>query len=147
MEHHSNIVPWQLLCEEKKAVLKVIPMNTSGELIIPEFEKLLSARTKFISVVHTSNSLGTINPVREIITLTRNFTRASGEMHIPVLVDGAQAIAHAPIDVQAMDCDFFVFSGHKAFGPTGVGCLYGKLDLLDDMPPYQGGGEMIRSVS
>src|SRR6185436_1132493 len=140
MEHHSNIVPWQLLCEEKQAVLKVIPMNDSVELLMSEFEKLLSPKTKFISVVHTSNSLGTINPVKEII-------RAAHQHGIPVLVDGAQAVAHEVIDVQELDCDFFVFSGHKMFGPTGTGCLYGKQALLEAMPPYQGGGEMIQSVS
>jgi cysteine desulfurase/selenocysteine lyase len=140
MEHHSNIVPWQLICEEKKAVLKVIPMNDNGELLMSEFEKLLSAKTKFISVVYTSNSLGTINPVKEIISKAH-------EHGIPVMIDGAQAIAHDAIDVQEMDCDFFAFSGHKVFGPTGVGCLYGKMNQLEDMPPYQGGGEMIHSVS
>jgi cysteine desulfurase/selenocysteine lyase len=140
MEHHSNIVPWQMLCEEKKSVLKVIPMNDAGELMMDEFEKLLSPKTKFIAVTHTSNSLGSINPVKEII-------RIAHRRKIPVLVDGAQAVAHSVIDVQDLDCDFFAFSGHKAFGPTGVGCLYGKLELLEDMPPYQGGGEMIHSVS
>jgi len=140
MEHHSNIVPWQLLCEEKKAILKVIPMNDNGELLMDEFDKLLSPKTKFISVVHTSNSLGTVNPVNDII-------RKAHERGILVMVDGAQAIAHDEIDVQEMDCDFFAFSGHKVFGPTGIGCLYGKLHLLEDMPPYQGGGEMIRSVT
>jgi cysteine desulfurase/selenocysteine lyase len=139
MEHHSNIVPWQMICEEKNAVLKVIPMNDNGELQMDEFEKLLSSKTKFISIVHTSNSLGTINPVKEIIMRAH-------ESGIPVMVDGAQAIAHSEINVQEMDCDFFAFSGHKVFGPTGVGCLYGKLNLLEDMPPYQGGGEMIHSV-
>ncbi|CAN5359188.1 cysteine desulfurase [soil metagenome] len=151
MEHHSNIVPWQMLCEEKKAVLKVIPMNENGELLMEEFKKILSPKTKFVSVVHTSNSLGTINPVHEIIKVVRDhslsFVGGRGEAYIPVLVDGAQAIAHSEIDVTEMDCDFFAFSGHKVFGPTGVGCLYGKLHLLEDMPPYQGGGEMIRSVS
>ncbi len=161
MEHHSNIVPWQMLCEEKNAVLKVIPMNENGELLLDEFIKLLSPKTKFVSVVHTSNSLGTINPIQEIIRLVRNFSlsfahpdehpfgrgEGRGEAYIPILIDGAQAIAHSEIDVQEMDCDFFAFSGHKVFGPTGVGCLYGKLHLLEDMPPYQGGGEMIRSVS
>jgi cysteine desulfurase/selenocysteine lyase len=140
MEHHSNIVPWQLLCEEKKAVLKVIPINEKGELIPGTFEKLLSAKTKFISIVHTSNSLGTINPVKEMI--------AKAHQHnIPVMVDGAQAIVHGEINVQELDCDFFAFSGHKMFGPTGIGCLYGKQNLLEAMPPYQGGGEMIHSVS
>ncbi len=140
MEHHSNIVPWQMLCEEKGAVLKIIPMRENGELQMDEFEKLLSSKTKFISLVHTSNSLGTINPVKEIIRKAHTF-------NIPVLIDGAQAAAHSLIDVQDLDCDFFAFSGHKMFGPTGVGCLYGKTHLLESMPPYQGGGEMIHSVS
>lgn len=140
MEHHSNIVPWQLLCEEKKAVLKIIPISDEGELMLSEFEKLLSPRTKFISVVHTSNSLGTINPVKEIINKAH-------QRNVPVLVDGAQAIVHGEINVQELDCDFFAFSGHKMLGPTGVGVLYGKLALLESMPPYQGGGEMIKNVS
>jgi cysteine desulfurase/selenocysteine lyase len=140
MEHHSNIVPWQMLCEDKGAVLKVIPMNDQGELMLDEFQKLLSNKTKFVSVVHTSNSLGTINPVKEII-------QKAHEHGIPVLVDGAQAVAHGKVDVQDLDCDFFAFSGHKMLGPTGIGCLYGKTSLLESMPPYQGGGEMIRSVS
>lgn len=140
MEHHSNIVPWQMLCEEKNAVLKVIPMNDDGELIHSDFEKLLSPKTKFVSLVHTSNSLGTINPVKEIIAKAR-------KKNILVLVDGAQAIVHDEVNVRDLDCDFFTFSGHKMFGPTGVGCLYGKLNLLEAMPPYQGGGEMISSVS
>ena len=140
MEHHSNIVPWQLLCEEKGAVLKVIPMNDAGELDLAAFYKLINPKTKFVAVVHTSNSLGTINPVKEII-------KKAHEHNIPVLVDGAQAVAHAVVDVQDLDCDFFAFSGHKMFGPTGVGCLYGKMELLEKMPPYQGGGEMIQSVS
>ena len=140
MEHHSNIVPWQMLCQEKKAVLKVIPMNDKGELTPDDFIRLLSSKTKFVSLVHTSNSLGTINPVKEII-------RKSHQHNVPVLIDGAQAIVHEVIDVQDLDCDFFAFSGHKMFGPTGIGCLYGKLNLLEEMPPYQGGGEMIHSVS
>lgn len=140
MEHHSNIVPWQMLCEENNAVLKVIPMNDDGELLLDGFEKLLTPRTKFISLVHTSNSLGTINPVKEIIAKAH-------EKNSLVLVDGAQAIVHDEINVQELDCDFFAFSGHKMFGPTGTGCLYGKLNLLESMPPYQGGGEMIHSVS
>ena len=140
MEHHSNIVPWQLLCEEKNAILKIIPMNDSGELLTDDFEKLISAKTKFTAIVHTSNSLGTINPVKKIIA-------KAYQHNIPVMIDGAQAVAHAKVDVQELDCDFFAFSGHKMFGPTGVGCLYGKLHLLEDMPPYQGGGEMIHSVS
>lgn len=140
MEHHSNIVPWQMLCEEKSAVLKVIPMNDYGELLLNEFENLLSPKTKFISLVHTSNSLGTINPVKEIIAKAH-------EKNILVLVDGAQAVVHDEVNVQDLDCDFFAFSAHKMLGPTGVGCLYGKLNLLEAMPPYQGGGEMIYSVS
>lgn len=140
MEHHSNIVPWQMLCEEKNAVLKIIPMNDAGELLMDEFEKLLSPKTKFISVVHTSNSLGTINPAGEIIAKAH-------QKNILVMIDGAQAVAHGEINVQELDCDFFAFSGHKMFGPTGIGCLYGKLHLLENMPPYQGGGEMIHSVS
>ena len=140
MEHHSNIVPWQMLCEEKGCILKVIPITDSGELVPGAIENLISDRTRLISVVHTSNSLGTINPVREIIRLARS-------KNIPVLIDGAQAVAHQQVDVRDLDCDFFVFSGHKMLGPTGVGCLYGKMELLEQMPPYQGGGEMIRSVS
>jgi len=140
MEHHSNIVPWQMLCEEKGAGLKIIPMNDAGELIFDDLDSLFTSKTKFVSIVHTSNSLGTINPVKEII-------RQAHQRNIPVLVDGAQAVAHEPIDVRDLDCDFFAFSGHKMFGPTGIGCLYGKLNLLEDMPPYQGGGEMIQSVS
>ncbi len=140
MEHHSNIVPWQLLCEEKKAKLKVIPMNDSGELMLDEFEKLLSSDVKFISVTQTSNSLGTINPVKEIIHKAHQF-------NIPVMVDAAQSVAHSLIDVIDLDCDFLAFSSHKMFGPTGTGILYGKEKFLDAMPPYQGGGEMINSVS
>ncbi len=140
MEHHSNIVPWQMLCEEKGAVLKVIPMDDDGVLLLDAVPSLLSERTKLVSVVHTSNSLGTINPVKEIIELAH-------KLNIPVLVDGAQTVAHEKVDVQALDCDFFVFSGHKMFGPTGVGCLYGKESWLEQMPPYKGGGDMIQSVS
>jgi cysteine desulfurase / selenocysteine lyase len=140
MEHHSNIVPWQLLCEEKGAKLKVIPMNDAGELRMDLLDQLITERTKIISVVHTSNSLGTINPVKEII-------RKAHAKGIPVFVDGAQSSVHTVIDVQDLDCDFFAFSGHKLFGPTGVGCLYGKAELLEEMPPYMGGGEMIHSVS
>ena len=140
MEHHSNIVPWQMLCEEKNAKLKVIPMNDAGELLVDEFEKLLCPKTKFVSLVHISNSLGTINPIKEIIEIAH-------QRNIPVMIDGAQSVVHSSIDVQDLDCDFFAFSAHKLFGPTGVGCLYGKLNLLEAMPPYQGGGEMIQSVS
>jgi len=149
MEHHSNIVPWQMLCEEKKAELKIIPMNESGELLLDEFEKLLSPKTKIISIVHTSNSLGTINPVKKIIGLVRRHFLSFGEGRgeALVLVDAAQAMAHEKINIQDLDCDFLAFSGHKMLGPTGVGVLYGKLSLLEDMPPYQGGGEMIQSVS
>lgn len=140
MEHHSNIVPWQMLCEEKGARLNVIPMNDNGELLLDKVDQLLTERTKLVSLVHVSNSLGTVNPVREII-------RKAHEKGIPVMVDGAQSTAHMPIDVQDLDADFFAFSAHKILGPTGIGCLYGKRDLLERMPPYQGGGEMIRSVS
>ena len=131
MEHHSNIVPWQMLCEEKGATLKVIPMNEKGEIIMEEYKKLLSDKTKFVSVVHTSNSLGTVNPVKEIIRLAH-------ERNIPVMVDAAQGIVHSTIDVQKLDCDFLTFSGHKVFSPTGTGVLFGKTELLEAMPPYQG---------
>ncbi len=140
MEHHSNIVPWQLMCEDRGAILKVIPMNDKGELLMDEYIKLLTPKTKLVAVVHTSNSLGTINPVKEMIKLAH-------ERNIKFLVDAAQAIAHEPLDVQDLDCDFLAFSGHKMFGPTGIGVLYGKLSLLEEMPPYQGGGDMIHSVS
>jgi len=140
LEHHSNIVPWQLLCEEKGAVLKVIPMNNDAELMLNEFQSLLSERTKFISVVHTSNSMGTINPVKEIIQLAH-------ERNIPVLVDAAQAMVHEELNVRELNCDFMAFSAHKMLGPTGIGGLFGKLNLLEEMPPYQGGGDMIHSVS
>lgn len=140
MEHHANIVPWQMLCEEKGASLRVIPMNHDGELILDDFESLLTSRTKLVAVTQVSNALGTINPVREII-------RMAHERGVPVLVDGAQSAQHLPIDVQELDCDFFAMSGHKMYGPTGIGVLYGKKKLLDAMPPYQGGGDMILSVS
>jgi len=140
MEHHSNIVPWQMLCEQTGAVLKVAPMNLLGELLFDEFEKLISDKTKLVSVVHMSNALGTINPVKKIIA-------AAHAKGIPVLLDGAQAIPHMTVDVQNLDCDFYVFSGHKLYGPTGVGALYGKQALLEAMPPYQGGGDMIRKVT
>lgn len=140
MEHHSNIVPWQMLCDEKGARLNVIPMNDRGELLLEKIDQLLTERTKLVSLVHVSNSLGTVNPVKEII-------RKAHEKGIPVMVDGAQSTAHMPVDVQDLDADFFAFSAHKILGPTGIGCLYGKRSLLEMMPPYQGGGEMIRSVS
>jgi cysteine desulfurase / selenocysteine lyase len=140
MEHHSNIVPWQLLCEEKGARLRVIPINDAGEFSLEDFEKLLSDRTRLVAVVHVSNSLGTVNPVRQVIELAHR-------RGIPVLLDGAQAVPHLRIDVQELDCDFFAFSGHKVYGPTGIGVLYGKAELLEKMPPYQGGGDMISSVT
>ncbi|MBU2914410.1 cysteine desulfurase [Reichenbachiella agariperforans] len=140
LEHHSNIVPWQILCEEKKCVLKVIPVNEKGELVLAEYDKLLSERTKLVSVNYISNALGTINPVQEII----DKAHAVGAK---VLIDAAQATPHARVDVQAMGCDFLAFSAHKVYGPTGVGALYGKRALLEAMPPYQGGGEMIKDVS
>ena len=140
MEHHSNIVPWQILCLEKGARLRVAPINDRGELDLDEFGSLLNPRTKIISVAHVSNALGTINPVKWII-------RMAHAMNIPVLVDGAQAVPHMPIDVEDLDCDYYVFSGHKVYGPTGIGALYGKSALLEDMPPYQGGGDMISSVT
>ena len=140
MEHHSNIVPWQMLCEEKGATLKVIPINDAGELIKDEFHRLLTPRTKLVAVAHVSNALGTVNPIDKII-------RVAHEMGAKVLVDGAQSVPHLAVDVQALDCDFYVFSGHKIYGPTGIGILYGKYALLDSMPPYQGGGYMISSVT
>lgn len=140
MEHHSNIVSWQLQAARKGIVLNVIPMNDKGELLIDEYEKLFSSRTRIVSVAHVSNVLGTVNPVKEIIKIAH----AHG---VPVLVDGAQSIPHLPVDVQDLDADFFVFSGHKVYGPTGIGVLYGKENWLDRLPPYQGGGEMIKNVS
>jgi cysteine desulfurase/selenocysteine lyase len=140
MEHHANIVPWQMLCEEKGAQLKVVPINDDGELLVDEYRSLLSERTRLVGIVHMSNALGTVNPVEDII-------RIAHEQGVPVLVDGAQSAYHRPIDVQALDCDFFVFSGHKLYGPTGIGVLYGKQRLLDAMPPWQGGGDMIASVT
>ena len=140
MEHHSNIVPWYILCQEKKAVLKVIPINDRGELLLDEYEKLLGPKTKLVSIVHVSNALGTINPVKEIIA-------SAHKAGAVVLVDGAQSSVHLDIDVQDMDCDFFAFSSHKIYGPTGVGVLYGKTHLLESMPVYQGGGEMIKEVT
>jgi len=140
MEHHSGIVPWQMLCDEKGAKLRVIPMNDRGELLLEEYEKLLGPRTRFVSVAHVSNALGTINPVREIIKLAHR-------QGVPVLLDGAQAAPHIKVDVRALDADFYAFSSHKLYGPTGVGVLYGKAKLLEAMPPYQGGGDMISSVT
>lgn len=140
MEHHANIVPWQMLCEEKGCILKPIPVKPNGELDMAAFDALLDDKVKFVSVVHVSNALGTVNPVADII-------QKAHAVGAKVLVDGAQAVAHFPVDVQALDCDFYVFSAHKVFGPTGLGVLYGKRELLNAMPPYQGGGEMIAKVS
>ncbi len=140
LEHHSNIVPWQMLCEKNGCVLKVIPIDDHGDLILEEFDKLLTEKTKFVSVVHVSNALGTINPVEYII-------KKAHEVGAKVLVDGAQASSHIPVDVQALDADFYALSAHKLFGPTGTGILYGKKDLLLSMPPYRGGGEMIKEVT
>jgi cysteine desulfurase/selenocysteine lyase len=140
MEHHANIIPWQVLAEEKNAKIKVIPMNERGELIIEEYENLLNERTKIVALAHVSNSLGTINPIKEMIATAHKFG-------VPVLIDGAQAVPHFPVDVTDLDADFYTFSGHKMYAPTGSGVLYGKKELLDKMPPYQTGGGMIRSVS
>ena len=140
MEHHSNIVPWQMICEEKGAILKVVPINDEGEFLMEEFKDLLSEKTKLVAVTHVSNTLGTINPVKEIIEKSH----ANGAL---VLIDGAQSIPHTKVDVQELDCDFYVFSGHKMCGPTGVGILYGKEDILNELPPYQGGGDMIKTVT
>jgi cysteine desulfurase / selenocysteine lyase len=140
MEHHSDIVPWQLLCGEKDAKLCVAPINDAGELLMDEFADLIGPRTKLVAVTHVSNALGTINPIRKIIELAH-------QRNIPVLVDGAQAVPHVKVDVQDLDCDFYAFSGHKIYGPTGIGVLYGKAALLNAMPPYQGGGDMIASVT
>ena len=140
MEHHSNIVPWQLVCEQTGALLRVVPINDSGELILEEFEKLLGPRTKLVALVHVSNALGTINPVRQIIELAH-------AQNVPVLLDSAQAVPHLKVDVQQLDCDFYAFSGHKMYGPSGIGVLYGKEALLDAMSPYHGGGEMIKYVT
>lgn len=140
MEHHSNIVPWQMLAERKKLVLKVIPINKRGELLLEDYQNLLSPKTKLVAITHISNSLGTINPVEKIIEMAH-------AVGAKVLIDGAQSIQHTKVDVLAMNCDFFVFSGHKVFGPTGIGVLYGKETLLEEMPPYQGGGDMISKVT
>jgi cysteine desulfurase/selenocysteine lyase len=139
MEHHSNIVPWQILCEEKKAELKIIPINEAGELLLDEYEKMLGPKTRLVSVVHVSNALGTVNPVKQMAARAH----AAGAVFV---VDGAQSAVHLDIDVQDLDCDFFAFSAHKMYGPTGVGVLYGKKELLESMPPFQGGGEMIKEV-
>jgi cysteine desulfurase/selenocysteine lyase len=140
MEHHSNIVPWQLICEATGAILRVVPISDAGEFLLDEYEKLLGPRTRLVSVVHVSNALGTINPVREIVQMAHRW-------QVPVLLDGAQAVPHLKVDVAELDCDFYAFSAHKMYGPTGIGVLYGKAALLEAMPPYQGGGEMIASVS
>tara|TARA_R110000868_G_scaffold408607_1_gene692033 strand:+ start:1961 stop:3181 length:1221 start_codon:yes stop_codon:yes gene_type:complete len=140
MEHHSNIVPWQMICDEKEAILKVIPINDSGELLMDEYKKLLSSKTKMVAIVHISNALGTINPIKEIAKLAH-------EVGAKVLVDGAQQVAHAAPNVRELDVDFYVFGLHKMFGPTGIGILYGKKKLLDEIPPYQGGGDMIKTVT
>ena len=140
MEHHSNIVSWQLQAARKGIVLKVIPMNEQGELLLDEYEKLFSPRTRMVSVTHVSNVLGTVNPVKRMIEIAHAH-------HVPILIDGAQSIPHMPVDVQDLDADFYVFSGHKVYGPTGIGVLYGKETWLDKLPPYQGGGEMIKNVS
>jgi len=140
MEHHSNIVPWQMLCERRGAHLKVIPISKEGEIDIEEYKRLIGPKTELISLVHVSNSLGTINPIKEMIDIAH-------AQNIPVMIDGAQAIHHIPVDVQELDCDFYVFSAHKMYGPTGVGILYGKEELLNDMKPWQGGGDMIKNVT
>ena len=140
MEHHSNIVPWQIICEEKGAKLKIIPINNRGEINILEFKKLINHKTKFVSIVHVSNTLGTINPVEKIIEIAKKY-------NAKVLIDGAQAAAHIDIDVSKLDCDFYVLSAHKMYGPTGTGILYGKSELLELLPPYMGGGEMIKNVT
>ncbi len=140
MEHHANIVPWQMLCEEKGARLRVIPMNDAGELLLDEYDGLLNERTKLVSVIHVSNALGTINPVKQMIAQAHKYG-------VPVLIDGAQAAPHMPVDVQDLDADFYVFSGHKMFAPTGSGIIYGKAELLEKMNPFQGGGDMIKTVT
>jgi cysteine desulfurase / selenocysteine lyase len=140
MEHHSNIVPWQIICEQQEANLRVVPVNDAGELLFDEFEKLLGPKTKLVAMAHVSNALGTVNPVRNIV-------QAAHQRNARVLLDGAQAVPHMGVDVRALDCDFYVFSGHKVYAPTGIGILYGKAELLEAMPPYQGGGDMISSVT
>jgi cysteine desulfurase/selenocysteine lyase len=140
MEHHSNIVPWQILCDQKGARLRVAPINDDGELILEELEKLINERTRLVSLAHVSNALGTINPLRAVVEIAHS-------RNVPVMIDGAQAAPHMKLDVQKLDCDFYAFSGHKVFGPTGIGALFGKASLLDAMPPYQGGGDMIATVT
>ena len=140
MEHHANIVPWQLICEEKNAKLRILPMNQRGELILDSLGKIISKKTKFMAINHVSNSLGTINPIEEIVKIAH-------QHKIKILIDGAQAVQHIPIDIQKIGADFYCFSGHKLYGPTGIGILYGKKQLLNEMPPYQGGGDMIKSVT
>jgi len=140
MEHHANIVPWQMLCEEKDAHLRVIPMNDAGELLLDEYDALLNGRTKFVAVTHVSNALGTVNPVKEMIAQAHKYG-------VPVLIDGAQSAPHMPVDVQDLDCDFYAFSGHKMYAPTGSGIVYGKAEILERMNPFQGGGDMIKSVT
>lgn len=140
MEHHSNIVPWQMLCEERGARLRVAPIDDDGELLLDQFESLLNPKTKLVAITHVSNALGTVNPIARIVEMAHR-------RNVPVLIDGAQAVPHLAVDVRALDCDFYAFSGHKIYGPTGVGVLYGKRHLLGAMPPYQGGGDMIRSVT
>jgi len=140
MEHHANIVPWQMLCEEKGARLRVIPMNDAGELLLDEYDGLLNERTRFVAVTHVSNALGTINPIKEMIAQAHKYG-------VPVLIDGAQSAPHMPVDVQDLDCDFYAFSGHKMYAPTGSGIVYGKAELLEKMNPFQGGGDMIKTVT
>ena len=140
MEHHSNVVPWQILCEQRGARLRVVPINDDGELLMDEYEQLLGPQTALVSITHISNALGTINPVKDIVAMAHSHG-------VPVLLDGAQAAPHTPVDVRDLDCDFYAFSGHKLFGPTGIGVLYGKREWLESMPPYQGGGEQIKSVT
>jgi len=140
MEHHANIVPWQMICEDRQAILKVIPFNDKGELDLDAFEKLITTKTKIVGITHVSNALGTINPIKDII-------KTSHDNGIPVMIDGAQGIAHSKVDVQDLDCDFYCFSGHKLYAPMGIGVLYGKEKWLNAMPPYQGGGEMIQTVT
>ena len=140
MEHHANIVPWQIICEEKKAELRIIPINDKGELILSEFEKLINEKTRFVSINHVSNTLGTVNPVEEIVKITHS-------KNIKIMIDGAQAVQHMPLDVTKIDADFYCFSGHKMYAPTGIGVLHGRMELLEGMPPYQGGGDMIKSVT